>query len=276
MKEGLMAGLLLLLAVTAQADDEQTLRHFKTVLWQQAYRTQDTELLDRMLHEDFVVIDDSGNVSSKAEEIAWISENAWDPGEFEYRIERLDIYDSRYAIIAGTGVAERYSYKSSNVLIKIDGQWQAISSHVSGVESTADDTPDLQHAGEGAFHAVSVLDLDASIAWYTKHLGFTVDSRGENDVRAGALLSKPGSLLELAEFSGVVEFGALNQDLESHQVAGVFKLGFVVEDIEVAFADLQASGAPILFGIVTASDGRKTFGVTDPDGNIVQYFDSLQ
>jgi hypothetical protein len=64
----------------------------------------------------------------------WISENKWDPGEFEYRIERLDIYDGRFAIIAGTGMAETYIYKSSNVLIKDNGQWRAVSSHVSGVQ----------------------------------------------------------------------------------------------------------------------------------------------
>ena len=66
----------------AADSDEDSLRHIKTTLWQQAYRTQDTELLDQILHDTFVVIDDSGNVSTKAQEIAWISENAWDPGSF--------------------------------------------------------------------------------------------------------------------------------------------------------------------------------------------------
>jgi hypothetical protein len=135
---GILPGLVFLLATAmdAHADDEETLRHFKTVLWPQAYRTQDSALLDKMLHDDFVVIDNSGNVSSKAEELAWISENTWDPGEFEYRIERLDIYEGQFAIIAGTGLAETYSYKSSNALIKTDSGWRAISSHVSGVEKT--------------------------------------------------------------------------------------------------------------------------------------------
>ena len=136
MRVSVLTGCLLLLLIlpTAKADDEATLRHLKTVLWQQAYRMQDTELLDRLLHDDFVVIDDAGNVSTKQQELVWISENKWDPGEFEYRIERLDIYGGRFAIIAGTGIAETYTYKSSNVLIKSDGQWRAILSHVSGVE----------------------------------------------------------------------------------------------------------------------------------------------
>ena len=34
-------------------------------------------------------------------------------------------------------VAEAYSYRSSNVLIKEDGAWRAVASHVSGVKSRA-------------------------------------------------------------------------------------------------------------------------------------------
>lgn len=46
-------------------DDEATLRHFKTVLWPQAYRTQDVELPERMLHDSFQMIDAEGNRSTK-------------------------------------------------------------------------------------------------------------------------------------------------------------------------------------------------------------------
>ncbi len=121
----------------ARADDEATLRHFKTVLWPQAYRTQNVELLDRLLHDSFQMIDAEGGRSTKQQELDYIRDNRWDPGEFEYRIERLQIYDSRFAIIDGTGIASEYSYKSSNVLIKEDGDWRAVASHVSGVTSGA-------------------------------------------------------------------------------------------------------------------------------------------
>ena len=116
-----------------ERNDEGTLRHFKTVLWNQAYRTQDLELLDRLLHDSFEMIDADGNRSTKAEELAYIRDNQWDPGEFEYRIERLQIYRGQFAIVDGTGIATAYTYKSSNVLIKEDGAWRALASHVSGV-----------------------------------------------------------------------------------------------------------------------------------------------
>ena len=121
--------------LAAQCDDEATLRHFKTVLWPKAYRTQDVDLLDSMLHERFEMIDNDGNRSSKQKELDWIAANQWDPGTFEYRIERLDIFDQRFAIIDGIGIASNYSYKSSNVLIKENGRWRAIASHVSGYKS---------------------------------------------------------------------------------------------------------------------------------------------
>ncbi len=129
--------LLMLLPAASLADDYEVLRNFKTVLWPQAYRTQDVELLDRLLHDSFEMIDGEGNRSTKKYELDGISRNEWNPGSFEYRIERLQIYQGSFAIIAGTGIAERYTYKSSNFLIKENGVWKAIASHVSGRRSRA-------------------------------------------------------------------------------------------------------------------------------------------
>ena len=134
----LLAMLLASPALAGSSDDEAALRHIKTVLWPQAYRTQDTDLLGTLLHESFQLIDNGGNRSDRAGELAWIANNQWNPGEFEYHIERMDIYGGEFAIVNGTGVAENYRYKSSNVLIKENGEWRAISSHVSGFERTGD------------------------------------------------------------------------------------------------------------------------------------------
>ena len=130
-----LACLCLLSSTAVRADDYDVLRHFKTVLWPQAYRTQDVELLDRLLHDSFEMIDAEGNRSTKAKELEYVSENQWNPGTFEYRIERLQIYQDSFAVIDGTGIAADYSYKSSNFLIKEDGVWRAIASHVSGFQT---------------------------------------------------------------------------------------------------------------------------------------------
>ena len=123
---------LIVLSSAALAEDYDVLRNFKTVLWPQAYRTQDAELLERLLHDSFEMIDAEGNRSTKQQELEYVRNNAWDPGSFEYRIERLQIYQGSFAVIDGTGVAEKYTYKSSNFLVKEDGVWRAIASHVSG------------------------------------------------------------------------------------------------------------------------------------------------
>ena len=134
--------LVLLIPAVGRADDFQTLRNFKEVLWPQAYRTQDVALLDRLLHESFQMIDANGELSTKAKELEYIANNKWDPGTFEYRIERLEIYQDAFAVIAGTGIAETYTYKSSNFLVKEDGKWKAIASHVSGFQETSGESED--------------------------------------------------------------------------------------------------------------------------------------
>jgi hypothetical protein len=127
-------------AALADAEDTAELRHIKTVLWPQAYREQDVALLERLLDDSFQLVDAEGNLSTKQAELDYLARNRWDPVEFEYRIERLDVYDNGVAIVAGEGVATNYSYRSSNVLIKREGRWRAVASHVSGVKSrTADE-----------------------------------------------------------------------------------------------------------------------------------------
>ncbi|WP_298424622.1 nuclear transport factor 2 family protein [uncultured Kordia sp.] len=116
--------------------DKQTLRHIKEVLWAKAYREQDTVLLDQILDESFEFIDGSGNRFTKKDELHWIKNNATKHDSFHYEIKRLDIYKNGTAIISGTGHIYKDSiysfYQSSNVLIKKDTIWKAISSHVSG------------------------------------------------------------------------------------------------------------------------------------------------
>jgi ketosteroid isomerase-like protein len=130
-------------AAFAQGDDEATLRHFKQVQWPKAYREQDTVLLDRLLATEFQLIDAGGEVTNKRDELAYIK--AHKPGytSFVYTIDRLDVFENGTAIVSGTGLVTgtdpegkpyRTTYKSSNVLIRRAGRWQAISSHVSGVK----------------------------------------------------------------------------------------------------------------------------------------------
>lgn len=118
--------------------DEATLRFVKEVEWPKAYAEHDTVLLDRILGEDFVMIDQDGNWYTKSDEIAWIKENSTDNDSFRYEIKRLEIFPNGTAIVCGTGHILKDSvksvYQSSNLFIKRDNVWKAVQSHVSGVK----------------------------------------------------------------------------------------------------------------------------------------------
>lgn len=124
----------------AGASDEEKLRYFKKVLWRKAYRDQDTKLLDRLLSDKFQFIHADGTVTTKRDEMEYIKKNKPTYDSFVYTIKRLDIFENGTAIIAGEGRVKgrnergeyEYTYHSSNVLIKKNGVWKAVASHVSG------------------------------------------------------------------------------------------------------------------------------------------------
>lgn len=122
--------------------DRAFLTHLKEVDWPKAYREQDTSLLSQILADEFQMIDNAGNWSNKALEIDYVSKNKPSYDSFRFEIKRLDILDNGTAVVAGTGHVEgsdhkgpyQMTYQSSNILIKREGTWKAISSHVSGVK----------------------------------------------------------------------------------------------------------------------------------------------
>ena len=128
------------------ATDEAALREIKEVLWPRAYAQQDVALLDSLLADEFQMVDADGNWSTKADELEWIRSNPPSYDSLEFHIERLDIVETRSAIVAGKGVISGsdeegpyiVEYQSTNVLIKRDGTWTAVASHVSGVEKKED------------------------------------------------------------------------------------------------------------------------------------------
>ena len=124
------------------SDDKAALRHIKEVDWPTAYREQNPELLDRILANEFQMIDAQGASSSKAEELEYVRKHKPSYDSFRFEIKRLDVFENDSAVVAGTGfIAHRRGveqilteYQSTNVFIKRDGRWQAIASHVSGVK----------------------------------------------------------------------------------------------------------------------------------------------
>lgn len=124
----------------APPDDAATLRELKTVLWPRAYSQPDPALLEAILAAEFQMIDDSGAVSTRAEELAYVRGKQPDPPErrFRFVIERLEVFEGGSAVVTGMGHITdprngpgESRYRSTNVLVKRDGRWQAVASHVS-------------------------------------------------------------------------------------------------------------------------------------------------
>lgn len=124
------------------ASDKDALREFKTLHWPKAYSEQDTALLSKLLHDDFEMMDDNGDVFSKADEMEYVAKYGPSYNEFDFQITRLSLFPNGTAVVSGIGTmkgidaGEAYitTYKSSNTLVKQAGEWKAINSHVSGVK----------------------------------------------------------------------------------------------------------------------------------------------
>jgi len=111
-----------------------------------------------------------------------------------------------------------------------------------------------------------VEDVEASVAWYTRHLGFTVLSShfpAFADVALGALrllLSGPTS-----------SAGRPMVDGERPKPGGWNRIHLIVDDLPVEVARLRAEGAQFKNDIVTGPGGSQIL-LVDPSGNLVELF----
>jgi len=109
-------------------------------------------------------------------------------------------------------------------------------------------------------------DVDAAIAWYTKHLGFEVMSNTAPafaDVKRGSLrllLSGPKS-----------SAGRAMSDGEQPKPGGWNRIHFVVDDLNAEVARLKAAGVSFRNEIVAGPGGSQVLAV-DPSGNLVELF----
>ena len=124
--------------------DYKTLTDLKIVSFAKAYEEQDTVLLNRILHEKYQLVDDGGETYSKASEMNYVSKYGTSYDTFKFTIQSLEIFDNGTAMIFGEGAitgsdtqgSYSQTYKSTDVFVKENGKWKAITTHVSGVKET--------------------------------------------------------------------------------------------------------------------------------------------
>lgn len=119
---------------------------------------------------------------------------------------------------------------------------------------------------EGPFGSVRYIvhDVQAAVAFYTEHLGFTVRSHPAPpfaDVTRGSLrilLSGPGSSGARATPPGANGPGRNRVHLD-------------VDDLDAEVTRLRAAGVGLHSDVVSGPGGRQVL-VADPDGNLVELF----
>jgi len=122
-------------------NNEKALRFIKEIQWPKAYREQDVDLLQNILADEFKMIDSSGDCFTKDNEIDYVKSHKPAYHTYQFKIERLEIFENGTAIVAGTGIVKgskgHTEYQSSDIFIKRKGQWKAVASHVSGLKKIA-------------------------------------------------------------------------------------------------------------------------------------------
>ena len=112
-----------------------------------------------------------------------------------------------------------------------------------------------------------VQDIDRSITFYTKHLGFTQELRQGS---AFAKVSKDGLGLLL---SGPGSSGARAlPDGRQAEPGGWNRLVLKVEDLPSAVSTMKKAGLSLRSDIVSGPGGRQV-QIEDPDGNPIELFE---
>ena len=109
-------------------------------------------------------------------------------------------------------------------------------------------------------------DVDASVAFYTSHFGFSVRSN-----RAPAFADVVRGHLRLLLSGPTSSAGRSMPDGRTPAAGGWNRLHFVVDDIDLEIARLRSAGVPFRSDVVTGPGGRQIV-LDDPSGNPVELF----
>jgi catechol 2,3-dioxygenase-like lactoylglutathione lyase family enzyme len=112
-------------------------------------------------------------------------------------------------------------------------------------------------------------DVDASIAFYTRQLGFREDM---HPAPTFAMLSRGDLRLLLSQPSGVGGGGQALPDGTQPEPGGWNRFSLEVTDLAATVEELRAAGAHFRNDIVTGIGGKQIL-LNDPSGNPIELFE---
>jgi len=125
--------------------------------------------------------------------------------------------------------------------------------------------------------AVTVADLDASIRWYERVLGFACEARVEIAEGEVAVLGGAGVRLELLMASHLAEQPVRLEQLFAEPPGHLLVIGnkfvvFEVDDLARASAELDHLSVTILWREKELAPGFVATAIRDLDGNLINIF----
>lgn len=115
-------------------------------------------------------------------------------------------------------------------------------------------------------------DVDRSLAFYTETLGLALDHRSG----PFAQLATGRTRVALFQRSAMAETLGREQLPAADPQAPGFELGFKVDDVDAAFADLTGRGVPPIVEPTDRAWGQRTAYLEDPDGYLIELAQDLR
>jgi len=133
-----------------------------------------------------------------------------------------------------------------------------------------------QHEVIPYFAAIVVRDIDASIRWYENVFAVKLRNRNDSPERGSkiAVLEADQMILELIQVrSFLSSTDILAGKPERTLITGYTKVGFKSSDLSATIQRLKELNVNFFGDIYTDTSGKRSFLITDPDGNLIQFFE---
>src|SRR6185295_4862343 len=146
---------------------------------------------------------------------------------------------------------------------------------VIGGQSARSTTESPVIAATGAFFALYVADLEASVKWYSEKLGLKVVMQVPKANKAAVTVLEGGGLIvELIQHDDALPLSKVAAAAKDNPlVHGMFKAGVIVDDFDQTLARLKGRNVPIAFGPFPARPNqRANVIIRDNAGNLIQLF----